>query len=179
MHSAPARLHSCSRWRAGTGLAPVCFTAALLHDLGKYIFALALGDDYQKLVATAMAQGLRLWDMERREFGLDHPEVARILMTRGGFPEVIVDAVRYQYTPEQYGGPHKLEIAIVSACSEISRVCGYGHAGDTGPLRSPPLAELNSGLHPDAISHAIATLPEMRDAAQELLNFFSEFREAS
>lgn len=160
-------------------IAPLCFTAALLHDFGKYVLALTLGEEYQRLVNTAATRGLRLWDVEQREFGVDHPEIARLLLERWGFPPAIVDAVKYQYTPEQYRGEHKLEVAIVSACSEISRVCGYGHGGDTGPLRLPPIAELNSGLQVEAITHAIATLPALRDDAQDVLHLFSEYREAS
>jgi HD-like signal output (HDOD) protein len=154
--------------------APLCFTAALLHDVGKYVLALSLGEEYQQQATSAMEQEMRLCDVERRTMGVDHAEVGAMLLEQWGLPPLICTALAYQYTPEQYAGPRQLEVAIVAVSSEVSRLAGFGNAGDVGPLRLPAISLSASGLTAEAISAVIQELPQHRDEACDLLQLFQE-----
>lgn len=150
-------------------IAPLCFTGGLLHDLGKFALALALGQEYQQQVSFAMRHGLRLSDVERHKFGANHAEVGAALLERWGLSPTLQAVLLHQYAPEGYAGPARQEVALVSLSSEISRATGFGQAGDVGPLRLPQLPLLDLQLSGVAIEEVMKALPAYLPEARELL----------
>jgi len=156
--------------------APVCFTAALLHDIGKYVLSLTLGGEYEAVSSDAIRNELRLVDVEQQRLGVDHAELGGMLLAQWGLPSLITTAIKFQYTPELYQGPRQLEVAIVAVSSEISRVSGFGNGGDVGPLRLPAYSLRGSGLTGEAVGRTIQELPNHQEEAEELLQVFRESR---
>ena len=68
----------------------MAFTIALLHDIGKVVFALAEGNRYVALIAAAEQTGGSLSRLERAAFGFDHAEIGARLLLRWGLPEELV-----------------------------------------------------------------------------------------
>ncbi|MBI2433648.1 MAG: HDOD domain-containing protein, partial [Candidatus Hydrogenedentes bacterium] len=163
-----AQLLAISSGRADA--APLCFTAGILHDLGKLLLAITLGAEYRQHTRYARQLGLRLCDVEQREYGIDHAEIGEAFLRHWRVPGTICDCVKYQYVPAAYPGEHRLEVAIVSASSEISRLCQFGNGGDDGPFRLPPFHDLACGPSAEALTETIAALPPFRAEAAELLN---------
>jgi len=68
------------------------FTAGLLHDVGKLVLGLRLGDTYWELLEDAADEGGAA-EVERTALSCDHATVGGWLLQLWGMPSVLVDAV--------------------------------------------------------------------------------------
>jgi putative nucleotidyltransferase with HDIG domain len=87
------------------------FTAGLLHDLGKVVFAGTYGKDYVRMFDPDKRNSLSLIEWERAQYGCDHAEVGAALLERWKIPAAIVAAVRFHHRPSAAG-----ENAPLAAC---------------------------------------------------------------
>jgi HD-like signal output (HDOD) protein len=76
-----------------------CFTAGILHDVGKLILAETLSDKYLDLIARAESGGRLLADLEQEELGATHADVAAYLIDLWGLPGALVEAVALHHDP--------------------------------------------------------------------------------
>jgi HD-like signal output (HDOD) protein len=140
-----------------------CFTAALLHDMGKYLFALILKDDYLEVVAQAQKVERPLHEIETERFGMDHAEVGAWLLEKWCFPQMFRDAIANLYSHEAYAGPYAREIAIVALSSALSHRAGFGRAGEA--------------IEPALDSALLTPLGLDRAGAQSIATELEEYRE--
>jgi HD-like signal output (HDOD) protein/CheY-like chemotaxis protein len=68
------------------------FMACLLHDVGKFVFAISLPEQYS-LVLAHMGEGKNELELEREIFGITHAEMGTYLLGIWGLPTPIVEAV--------------------------------------------------------------------------------------
>jgi putative nucleotidyltransferase with HDIG domain len=87
------------------------FTAGLLHDLGKVVFAGMHGKDYTSMFDTAKRGPLPLVEWEMEHYGCNHAEVGAALLERWKLPKSIVAGVKFHHTLSAAG-----EYAPVAAC---------------------------------------------------------------
>ncbi len=87
------------------------FTAGLLHDLGKVVFAGTYGKDYALLLDSARREARSLIECERALYGCDHAGLGAALLERWKIPAAIVAAVRFHHRPADAG-----ENAPLAAC---------------------------------------------------------------
>jgi HD-like signal output (HDOD) protein len=80
----------------GKGLLEECFTAGLLHDLGKVILLAELLRETLQLYTTAAGA---CPESERARLGCTHAEVGAYLMSIWGLPLPLVHAVAHHHTP--------------------------------------------------------------------------------
>lgn len=146
-----------------------CFTGGLLHDLGKLMLAIGLGAEYEEVTRRAGEEHCDLRSMEQRLLQTDHAEVGAWLMRQWGFPALIVSAVRHAYTPELHTGPFQKEVLIVSIASDMARLAGFGHAGETTEPRLDPARVGALGLEMTQVEDICETLAIMKDDARTLL----------
>jgi HD-like signal output (HDOD) protein len=151
-----------------------CFTCGLLHDLGKLMLAVGLDAEYGEVLRRAEEEQCRLQVMEQRLLQTDHAEVGAWLMRQWGFPALIVSAVRHAYTPECYTGPFQKEVGIVSIASDMARLAGFGHAGETVEPRLDPVRVEALGLNVPQVEEICETLSIMKDDARTLLGLFQQ-----
>jgi HD-like signal output (HDOD) protein len=98
----------------------LAFTAGLLHDLGKTVFACALEHIYGKLVEDAEQNQACLAATEKRLLGLDHAQVGASLLARWGSPEMLVECVRFHHQPGESG-----EAGPIAACVYMGDMLAY------------------------------------------------------
>jgi HD-like signal output (HDOD) protein len=151
-----------------------CFTAGLLHDVGKYVMALVLGERYQGIVERAAAEGCFLREAELAELGLDHADVGQWLAERWHFPPRLADCIGYHYKPARYRGPYASEVRVVAASSELSRASGFGNAGEP-ESKSAEVSEIPAlGLTRDRLAALTETLSALHGEARRFLGLLSE-----
>jgi HD-like signal output (HDOD) protein len=78
------------------GLIEECFTAGLLHDIGKVVLLAELPLDYLEVCSSEPGEKA---DRERALMGCTHAEVGAYLMSIWGLPFSLVRAVAYHHHP--------------------------------------------------------------------------------
>jgi len=81
------------------GDAGAAFTAALLHDVGKLVLGLRLGDSYWSMLDEAAADGHEAAAVEEAAFGCHHATVGGWLLQLWSLPPALVDAVALHHEP--------------------------------------------------------------------------------
>ncbi len=75
----------------------VAFTAGLLCQIGRLAFATVYPAEYGKVLCSARAGGSAdLLDHERKAFGMDHNELAAMMMADWNLPDIYSQAIQYQ-----------------------------------------------------------------------------------
>ena len=80
-------------------MADEAFTAGLLHDLGKLLFAANLPEQFGEAMAMAQGQRRSLWEVESQIFGATHAEVGACVLNVWGLPPQIVESVVSHHHP--------------------------------------------------------------------------------
>jgi putative nucleotidyltransferase with HDIG domain len=73
----------------------------LLHDIGKIIFCVYFPYEYEEVLTKAADKKTPLHKIEKETLGLDHAEMAHLLMGQWNFPQDMAQAVRYHHDPSR------------------------------------------------------------------------------
>ena len=71
----------------------ICFTAGLLHDLGKLLFIQRYSIDYMKIWERSESQGVPIDQFELEEFSFNHCEVGATIATAWNFAKPVISAI--------------------------------------------------------------------------------------
>jgi putative nucleotidyltransferase with HDIG domain len=107
------------------------FTAGLLHDIGKLVFASVATARYPEIMKQSEGCGGLLGQAELAAFGTTHAKVGARLLLRCGLPENIVIAVLHHHgSPDDAGAAERLvaiiqlaNIVAYKVAKERSRAC--------------------------------------------------------
>jgi HD-like signal output (HDOD) protein len=140
-HSIAAAL--IARQSSDDKLKDLSYTAALLHGVGQLALFQDAPHDYTALVESAYAGAVDLLAGEREAFGIDHAELARVILESWALPKNVCEAVAtHHHGPSATG----LAAAVQTACLG-AEFAGFGRCGSDklhGAELSGPLAELFS-----------------------------------
>lgn len=151
-----------------------CFTAGLLHDLGKFVIELQLREEYIAVANEAEAKNRPLVEVEDEHFGTNHAQVGGWLATKWMFPETIIHPIEHQYRVEHYTGPYRAQVQLVAMANQLSMLAGFGNAGDPPRDRVEAWLSYSLGLSERAVSERVAELAALRDDARRLLEILAE-----
>lgn len=87
--------------KAPPAVGRAAFLAALLHDVGKFVFFLAHGEVYNAHLRRRGPGLAPLWQEELRLFGQHHGAAGARLLELWGLPRAITEAVELHHTPHR------------------------------------------------------------------------------
>ncbi len=118
--------------------AATCFTAGLIHDVGKYMLALALKDEYRAVVEAARTMQCPLREVELECLGVNSSEVGSWLAGMWHLPPGITSTIQQLPHAATYSGTDQADVVTVALADQVSRFTGYGLAGDYGETQLDP-----------------------------------------
>jgi HD-like signal output (HDOD) protein len=146
-----------------------CFTAGLLHDIGKYLLALVMRDEYHTVVREAAEKKVLLYDHEKERLGVNHAEVGRWLAAKWRFPNLIIEVIGSMYRPVTTNKNHATEIAMVQLGNTLSSLAKFGSAGDWQVPRVEPDLLAFLGMTPEDAEGVMDELAQARADTREFL----------
>ncbi len=144
------------------------FLSALLHDVGKVIFAVYFPEEYQKVLRETARAQVPLYQKERELLGLDHARIAGMIMDRWNFPESISLPCTYHHSPTACHEPHQTGAMVVQLASFICHIAQIGHSGNPKAAFSIAVRD-GLALTTDDIKTEIDSLKAQRTAVEEFL----------
>lgn len=108
---------------ADRALADEALLAGCLHDIGKVILAINLGDPYLALLKKVVPGGPKLHELERHTLAATHGQIGAYLLGLWGLNDSIVEAVAFHDTPGAADGDKFTPLTAVHVANAIS----HGH----------------------------------------------------
>jgi HD-like signal output (HDOD) protein len=107
---------ACKALAGGRASPDDAWLAGLLHDLGYWILIQECPKELASALTLSRAEGLPLWECERRIMGATHAEIGAYLLGLWGLPYAIVEAVALHHTPTAVS-PHGYDLVGALAVS--------------------------------------------------------------
>lgn len=110
------------------------FVCGLLHDIGHLLLYTYRTKQAVAAVALGRAEGVPLFEAERRILGFDHSRLGAELLRLWKLPVTIENAVAHHHEPSKSHDPR--EAAIVAVANTMAYALDMGGSGET---RMPPV----------------------------------------
>jgi HD-like signal output (HDOD) protein len=118
---------ACKSLAGGRVSADDAWLAGLLHDIGYWILIQECPKELVQALELSRAQGLPLYECERRATGATHAEIGAYLLGLWGLPYSIVEAVALHHTPTAVT-PHGYDLLGALAVSHALLERAGAHA---------------------------------------------------
>jgi putative nucleotidyltransferase with HDIG domain len=114
-----------------------CFTAALLHDIGKLVLDQLFPQDFSNVISLVNEKSVPMREAEQSFFGRPHQTVGDYFIRKWKIPDVLADAVCCHHSPRE----SKVNPFLVSAVHLADVIIRMLNIGDSGEKQSPVLDE--------------------------------------
>jgi HD-like signal output (HDOD) protein len=91
--------------RNESNMADEAFTAGLLHDMGKLMFAANMPGLFTEALDVALDQQRSFWEVECQVLGACHAELGACLLGIWGLPQPLIEAVALHHSPDRSTQP--------------------------------------------------------------------------
>ena len=126
------------RKQAGTPVAPMLATTALIHDVGKLVIGRCLpGNSVGLLSDAALREGLAIHEAERKVLGIDHAEISGVVARSWGLPVSVQVALTQHHEPERadvFTSALALADHIAHSASDYRAAADAGQIPDDDPI---------------------------------------------
>ena len=106
-----------------------CFTAGILHDIGKIVLDGLFAEIYGGVLKAVDAQSLSILEAEERVIGLTHTKLGHELAESWGIPGGLAQAILYHHRPKSSDGDAELA-SLVHIADACARNQAFGSGGD-------------------------------------------------
>ncbi|MFO7653357.1 MAG: HDOD domain-containing protein [Candidatus Krumholzibacteriia bacterium] len=141
------------------------FTAGLLHDLGKVVLGTFVEIDDEPIREIVELDRLAFDESERMVLGIDHAEVAGVLLQEWNVPPGVVQAARWHHEPGRCGSDHQLLADLVHVSDVLCLNVGWGLGSDGRQYRLDERAaarlDVNIAAAEDVVLAVVNGLEEM------------------
>lgn len=142
------------------------FLAGLMHDIGAYVLAAAVPDEYRQAMASTEGS---LEDRERAATGFTHAQVGQGLLQFWELPQPFADAARYHHDIEQCTSGEQPLTTLVALADILA--CVHGGSFEP-PASESDLGRLMgaAGVSAEALMIALAGMNRKIDEMREFMH---------
>ena len=131
--------------------------------------------EYRDIVELARVTKRPLVEVEDEYIHTTHSAVGYWISDKWHFPKMIGEVIHKLYRVESFKGPYTTETSIVSLADEMSRIAGFGLAGDPEPeIDARWGAEGVLNLTREQVDEHIETLKAQLADARHFLSLLSD-----
>lgn len=94
--------------------------AAMLHDVGRLVFACSFPEKYKNVLNMCDATQRASSEVERDIIGIDHAQAGAYLLGLWGFSHPVVEAVAYHHAPSSYIGNHPGLVGVLHSADILT-----------------------------------------------------------
>jgi len=146
------------------------FTVGLLHDVGKVVLGTFVEIDDEPIREIVELDHLAFDEAERMVLGIDHAEVAGILLQDWNLPEQVVSAARWHHDPRQADPEYQRLTDLVHVADVLCMKIGWGVGSEGLQYRLNEEAaerlQVNVEAAEDVVLKVIQGMDEMQDLFQ-------------
>jgi HD-like signal output (HDOD) protein len=142
------------------------FLAGLMHDIGAYVLAAAVPDEYRRVLAAVEGS---FEDREREATGFTHSQVGQGLLQFWELPAAFADAARYHHDLEKSTSGEQPLTTLVALADILA--CVHGGSFEP-PATEEALGRLMSsaGVSADALMIALTGMSQKIDEMREFVH---------
>jgi HD-like signal output (HDOD) protein len=107
-------------------LADEAFTAGIVHDIGKMVFAIQKPVQFEQIIAEVTETGVAEYVLEKKVLGVAHAEAGACLLSAWGMPWPIIECVAFHHRPSAVAtdaGGCEILAAVHAADALIGIIC--------------------------------------------------------
>ena len=112
-----AKAQGCSR-----KMCEEAFTAGLLHDIGKLLFAANIAEQYADVIKEARSGSESLWKTELGMIGASHADLGAGILAIWGLPISIIEAVALHHTPTVFSSKEFSPLVAVHVANNLAHL---------------------------------------------------------
>lgn len=147
----------------------ICFTAALLHDVGKIVLNEYVGENWTAIRKLVQEDGLSFLEAEREVLGIDHAEMGGRISEQWQFPPTLVVGIRYHHSPGEAPADGGL-VSLVYLGDVVAMMTGIGGGADGLAYHGHTEIMRKLGLSGHDVERMVAQLQEQLRKIEILLN---------
>lgn len=112
------------------------FSAGLLHDIGKAVFALYMPEEFKTALAGAKEQERPLYELEQEIAGVTHADIGAVLAKKWDLPESLKKSIAMHHSIAEAE-----DLAIVDCLFAADQACKALQFGEAGEHLVAPLPQ--------------------------------------
>lgn len=160
--------------RLGLGFRGEEFTSALLHDLGRTLFAVAVPEQFRMFDPLSFDEPDDIEERETAAIGCPHTEFGAWFAATNDLPEPLISAIRFHHSPTE-AGEHLRLSALTAAADEMANFVQRPNNGEHyDPRANKGINLLESGESPGAAKKFSACYVALLDEAPQLADSLME-----
>jgi len=145
-----------------------CYTAGLLHSIGKLIITSHPTMDYADVFRVVEARGISISQAEREVWGVTNSEVGAALLRKWNFMEEIITPIEYQTCPAQAPSYRKQACMMHLSIWTVASL-GLNYGKDAWAMEASPYAMHHIGIPEERMQIFMVNAHDKLATIKELL----------
>ena len=158
--------------KRGMIVSETTFLVGLLHDIGKIIFSIYFPDEYREVLEKTVHRKAPLCHIEKEILGLDHAEMAFLLMKQWNFSADIIQPVRYHHDPFACLGTFRSMAMVTHVANFICHQSDIGESGNKDIKQDKKVSE-KLGLSDQDMVALVEALESEQSQVEDFLEVLS------
>ena len=152
------------------GESELLFLNGLLHDMGKIFLAVYFPDEYEAVLKSAKETRTPLFRQEKKMMGLNHADIAGLLMTYWRFPNNLIMPCRFHHRSDHCPHDYQQATLIVELADGICHNAEIGTSGNP-VIEGSDRARHALGLSSNELKELKHVLGEQKAEIEDFLDF--------